>query len=51
MSKKMMTLTFVELYAVHIENQDNYFSILVNLFKERYISSVKSSKYLKKLIS
>ena len=30
--------------------KSNCFSILVNLFKERYISSVKSYEYLSKVV-
>ena len=33
------------------KNWDNSSSVLVNLFKERYVSSVKSYKYLNKFIS
>ena len=37
--------------TVYIKNSENSFSILlVNLFQERYMSSVKSYKYLNKLI-
>ena len=47
---KMMTLTFLKLYTVYIKNGTIHFPyLLVNLFKERYISSVKSCKYLNKL--
>ena len=46
-------MTFFELYAVYIKDQDNFFSpyLRVNLFKERYISSVKNYKYLNHLVS
>ena len=50
MNEKMMTLAFFEFYKVYINNQDDSFSTLVNLFKERCISSVKSYKHLNNLI-
>ena len=47
------TATFFQLYTLYMKNQDDsfYHIILVNLFKQRYISSVTSYKYLNKLIS
>ena len=52
MNGKMMTLTFFKPYKVCLKNQGNCFPyLLVNLFKERYISSAKSYKNLNKLIS
>ena len=49
---KMMNLTFIEIFTAYIKIRMICFpSLLVNLFKERYISSVKSCKYLNKLIS
>ena len=48
--EKMMTLTFLELYTVYIKFRTAVFPyLLVNLFKEKYISSVKSYKYLNTL--
>ena len=50
MNGKMMPLTFLKLYAVYIKNGTIHFPyLLVNLFKERYISSLKSCKHLNKL--
>ena len=50
-NRKMMSLTFFKLYTEYIKNQDNFFFsyLLLNLFKERNISFVKSYKYLNKL--
>ena len=49
---KIMNLTFIKLFTVYIKIRTICFPyLLVNLFKERYISSVKSCKYLNKLIS
>ena len=45
-------MTLFELFRGYIYNQDNSFSILLmNLFKQRYISSVKRCYYLNKFIS
>ena len=42
-NRKMMTLTFFELYAAYKKIRTILFpTLLVNLFKQRYISSVKS---------
>ena len=53
MNAKMMTLTFFELYyIVCIKNRTIPFQyLLVNLFKQRHISSVKSCKYLSKFVN
>ena len=53
MNGKMMSLTFFELYAVYIKkNMTILFPyLLVNMFKQRYITYVKSYKYLNKSIS
>ena len=47
-----MTLTFFELFAVYINKLGQPFFILTrqNLFKQRYISSVKRYKYLSSLV-
>ena len=50
MNGEMMSLTFFKLYTEYIKIRTIFFSyLLLNLFKERYISSVKSYKYLNKL--
>ena len=47
MNGKMMNLPFFELYTVYIKIMTLVFPyLLVNLFKERHISSVNSYKYL-----
>ena len=48
-----MTMTFFELYTVYInEIRKILFAyLLVNLFKQRYLSSVKRYKYLNKFLS
>ena len=51
MNKKIMTKIF-EFYAVYIKSRTIRFPyLLINLIKERYISSVKSYEYLNKVIS
>ena len=50
MNGEMMSLTFFKLYTEYIKIRTIFFSyLLLNLFKERYISFVKSYKYLNKL--
>ena len=39
---KWRLLTFLEIYAVYIKKLDNFICILINFFKQRNISSVKS---------
>ena len=47
-----MTLTFFGRYAVYIKIRTALFlDLLINLIKERYISSVKNYKYLNKVVS
>ena len=51
MAKNEWENNYSEFYTVYVKNSDNSFPILlINLFKERYIGSVKSYKYLNKLI-
>ena len=45
-----MTPTFFQLYIKKL-GQFFFSTLLANLFQQRYISSVTSSKYLNKLIS
>ena len=52
MNGKMMTLTFFQLRTVAYKLGQFFFhALLANLFKQRYISSVTSYRYLNKLIS
>ena len=53
MNWKMMTLTFFEHYKRYIKKIRVivFPDLLINLFKQRYSSYVKSYKYLDKLIS
>ena len=53
MNWKMMTLTFFEHYKRYIKKIRAivFLDLLINLFKQRYSSYVKSYKYLNKLIS
>ena len=46
MNGKMMTVTFFELYTVYIKKLGLFFFqyLLIKLFKQRYISSVKCYK-------
>ena len=50
MNRKRMTLVFFELCTVYIRKTRAipFPYLLANLFKQRYISSVKSYKYLNK---
>ena len=51
MAKNERENNYSDFYTVYVKNLDNSFPILlINLFKERYIGSVKSYKYLNKLI-
>ena len=52
MNGEMMTLTFFEFFSLYKKISTILFPyLLVYLFKQRYISFVKSCKYLNKLIS
>ena len=49
---KILTLTFFESYTVYVKIGATLFPyLLINLIKERYISSAKNYNYLNKVIS
>ena len=49
---KILTLTFFESYTVYVKIGATLFPyLLINLIKERYISSAKNDNYLNKVIS
>ena len=49
---KILTLTFFESYTVYVKIGATVFPyLLINLIKERYISSAKNYNYLNKVIS
>ena len=49
---KILTLTFFESYTVYVKIGATVFPyLLINLIKERFISSAKNYNYLNKVIS